>query len=269
MDLPNQVLSEIISVRITHAIEDFKSPAGQRFADECARRANDGDTEAFFAPAVRLGVDTTIGYANHLLIEPDLPSEVAERSLKITKAAKKITSLCIDLKVFQALYMQSSLGDVHMDADDMVHLVEKSYMSKLVSAPFGDVKWAGGGAFRLLQEAGAEDPAESIKQSKNLMAINGISKKKGEEALDYLGDIYVGTEHLRLVDGDPVTVAFSRIAMREFHNWYEEGGGCPAGRLPDAEFGTTMERYWPQIVDVMIPDYATVVHPSRTEELAS
>ena len=252
-------LPDILHSRIRRSIKAAESSEGQDFAQACAERVAKGDTGAYFAPAVRLVVDATLGVANHPNFAPRLSSEMIDRQLGISTVAKTITKYCIDEGEFTRLYSDHVLSSAQVSDNDRAHLQHQPYMEKLTSGPFNDTRWVAGGALLLLKEADVEDPRAVIQRSTSLTAVSAIAPSKNfENAVRYFGEIYFDPEHLLLLDGPEPKVTFTPEARHKIADWSEKGRGCPAGRISDPNHKTTLLAYWSQAVEVLMPDDVTL-----------
>ena len=253
---------ELIRVSAADAADSFFDEAGVEIVAASAELATRGDTQAFFVPAVRLMLDTSLGARTSPVTEQQLPLEICSRRQIATRLAGNISDIFSRGRIEELYRHHPLLGRLPVGDDAYRSLSDHNYMKSLVQAPLSDTSAVSGGALRLLQREGFETtPAEVIRRSSGLLAVSGIHKAHHHKAEKFLGDPYT-RRHLLLVEGEKgkERVNFTQNARNILGTFYVEGRGCPAGRIENPSTGNNLlTGYWTQIVDFMVPEGATAV----------
>jgi len=225
-----------------------------------------GRSEAFYAPAVKVIIDSTLSTVTQPGIQERLPREVGLRRNIALNCAEYATGVAILLDAFRRYYGANprllGLGICDVDFEE---LRSQDYLESLGKAPIFDAAVASGGALRALQassETFTETPAEVIARSSGLLAVSGIYKGHSRRAMNFLGLPYARSEHYVIQDGEKgPEVTFTRNAKAFLASLREEGRGCPAGKIesPTQVGGTLLEEYWGRMVRYLIPQNATVL----------
>jgi hypothetical protein len=259
------ISNEAVRNGIGVALAAFESPSGEEIADTVAELVGNGNTEAYFVPAVRFLIDSTLQIVSEPEVKDALSNEVLDREFVASRLAEHVAKIATDNHVFSFLYKHSpTLSSISVPVVELDNLRNGEYLGSLGAAPFFDTRFVVGGAFRMLKAREIEDPKEVISRSSGLLVIAGVYKDPeiGKVVHSYLGLPYAKSEHYVLIDKEEgMEVAFADQAQLILETLHVEGRGCPAGKIksPDNSPNRLLSDYWGKIVDFLIPAEATAL----------
>jgi hypothetical protein len=255
-----------LTAAIEPEVERFCGPGATAYEQTfvgSVEQAQKGAYTAFFAPAVRFVVKTSLDILNGEETAPRLPVEIVDRAAVAYKVCERVAEVAVEQEVFARGYTRPDTKRLTEQIESHVLLGDADYIRSLSSAVFSDAKSVAGGAFRLLQgnKPEADDPKAAIKRSLGLLYVSQLALELLPLAYEYLGDPYTFTDRLKTVkDNKGFKVRFTPDVMERLDEYHVSArGGCPMSKIrSDTSRGTLLQEDWRSLIDYLVPAGATV-----------
>jgi len=259
------VTDQVMRDGMQNALDAFASAEGTQVAEAAAQLVEAGRIEAYYVPAVRFILDSTLSVINSPEVRRQHGREVGDRQNGASYIAMAIAKRATDFDLFCRIYEATPvLADLIISSREVEALQDEEYLGSLGGAPFFDARIVSGGALRVARAKGFAHPTEVVKDSTGLLAIASLPKdaQTTRMAHEMLGLPYVRAENLTVEqeDGKP-RIAFAPEALALIKRLHRKGGGCPAGKLQLPAGETTIpliQKYWRPMVDFLLPKNARV-----------
>lgn len=243
-------------------IDRFRDPLHTNaLAAEVSVKMRQGDTDAYFVPAVQFIIDASLGVVTEQHRRGVLPDQISARSKQAIRIVSQLARGSTESGLFINAYQRSP----HLRRwlpENSEHLADAEYMSSLGTATIDDTCRIVGGAFRVLQDRDLESHAlPIITDSPALLVFGSVGKRQSKSVAMFLGTPYAQRRHYRIdADNDRVRVDLSPGCMRYILARRDELRGCPARKLKsgDGEKDSVMRQGLNNIAAFLLADGAVL-----------